>query len=50
MAAQRSRDARPAGKTGIERFQFPLAAATLLLVTESLIGTRRARRKEVGLP
>jgi Ca-activated chloride channel family protein len=46
MATERSRDTRPAGRAGIERFQFPLAAATLLLVTESLIGTRRGRRRK----
>lgn len=48
MATQRSGEKGPAGQAGIERFQFPLAAATLLLVTESLIGTRRTRRKEVA--
>jgi len=48
MATQRSRDAGPAGQAGIERFQFPLAGATLLLVTESLLGTRRSRRREAA--
>jgi len=31
----------PARKLGIERFHVPIAAALVLLVTESLIGTRR---------
>ena len=30
-----------ARKLGIDRFHFPVAAAMLLLVAESLIGTRR---------
>jgi Ca-activated chloride channel family protein len=49
MASERSRETRPAGRTGIERFQFPLAVATVLLVTESLIGTRRGRREDRGV-
>jgi Ca-activated chloride channel family protein len=38
--------ASPARKLGVDRFHFPVAAVLLLLVTESLIGTRRrlARR------
>jgi len=35
----------PARKLGVDRFHFPLAAAVFLLVTESLIGTRRRLRE-----
>jgi Ca-activated chloride channel family protein len=35
----------PARKLGVDRFQFPLAAVLLLLVAESLIGTRRRARE-----
>ncbi len=34
----------PARKLGVERFHVPIAAALVLLVTESLIGTRRRVR------
>jgi len=33
----------PARKLGVDRFHLPLAGALVLLVTESLIGTRRRR-------
>lgn len=35
--------AAPVRKLGIDRFHFPLALVILLLVTESLLGTRRRR-------
>jgi Ca-activated chloride channel family protein len=35
----------PARKLGIDRFHWPLAAATLLIAGESLIGTRRRKRE-----
>ena len=38
----------PARKLGVERFHVPIAAALVLLVTESLIGTRR--RAPLPLP
>ncbi len=34
----------PARKLGVDRFQLPLAAVLVLLVAESLIGTRRRRQ------
>ena len=37
----------PARKLGVDRFHWPVAAVLVLLVTESLIGTRR-RLREVG--
>jgi Ca-activated chloride channel homolog len=39
-----SASASPKRKLGIDHFHFPLAVGTLLLVWESLIGTRRSRR------
>ena len=35
----------PARKLGVDRFHFPLAVAVFLLVSESLIGTRRRLRE-----
>ncbi len=35
----------PARKFGVERFHFPATAALVLLLTESLIGTRRHRER-----
>lgn len=36
-------------KRGVDRFHFPLAAVLLLLVTESLIGTRRKNTPDRGI-
>jgi len=38
----------PARKFGVDRFYFPITAILILLVTESLIGTRRWRRGMVS--
>jgi len=35
----------PARKLGVDRFHFPRAVAVFLLVSESLIGTRRRLRE-----
>jgi len=41
VSSRRSDDTAPAG-AGVERFHFPLALVIALLVTESLVGTRRS--------
>ena len=38
-----TRDVSQLRKLGVERFQLPLAAAAILLVSESLVGTRRRK-------
>jgi Ca-activated chloride channel family protein len=40
-----SSGAAPARKLGVDRFHWPVAAALLLLVVESLVGTRRYLRQ-----
>lgn len=41
----RSRDSRSSPGAGVDRFHVPLALVIVLLVTESLIGTRRSTRR-----
>jgi Ca-activated chloride channel family protein len=45
LETARTRDTRPGTGGGVERFHAPLAAVLLLLVAESLVGTRRSRQE-----
>lgn len=48
LESARSADSRPASGAGVDRFHVPLALIVILLVAESLIGTRRSLRKGEG--
>lgn len=48
LKTTRARDSRPSSTRGVDRFHIPLALVTMLLVTESLIGTRRSPRQSGG--
>lgn len=44
LQTTRTRDTQPTAGAGVERFHVPLAIVIALLVTESLVGTRRSKR------
>lgn len=48
METTRKQNTQPDATAGVDRFHFPLTAVTLLLVAESLIGTRRSKRANTG--
>jgi Ca-activated chloride channel family protein len=45
LQTARRRDTRPSSGAGVDRFHVPLAGVIVLLVVESLIGTRRSKRE-----